>query len=109
YAQRLPALDLEADIPQRPKFLDRVADDDGAAARQVRRLAPESVRPADQRVPQGDIPFALSGMADQIFLAEPLGADDDVLHHVRSDRRSAALWGENIGCRATETVQRGRD
>jgi hypothetical protein len=47
-----------------------------------------------QRVAQRGVPAALGRMADHVFLAEPLGADHDVIGHVRSEStklRSVAL------------------
>ena len=80
-AQHLAALDLEAHVLERPEFLDLVARDDGAAARHVRRLAPSIPRAARDHVAQRDIALALGLVADQIFLAQPLDADDDVVGH----------------------------
>ena len=63
-AEHLAALDLEADIPERPELLDRVASEDGAAARHVRRLAPEVARAARHHVAQRDVALALGRVAD---------------------------------------------
>ena len=70
-AEHLAALDLEADILERPELLDRVAGDDGAAARHVGRLAPGV--PAHARASTSrkrDVALALGLVADQVFLAE---------------------------------------
>ena len=86
-ADHLAALDLKAHVLERPEFLGRVAGDDGAAARHVERLAPGISRRAREHVAQRDIAFALGFVADDVFLAEPLGADDDVARPFRSDPR----------------------
>ena len=58
-----------------------------AAARHIGRAAPGTARGAREHVAQRDVALALGLVADDVFLAEPLGADDDVARHVRSDPR----------------------
>ena len=77
-----------------------------AAARHVGRAAPGTARGARDHVAQRDVALALGLVADEVFLAEPLGADDDVVRHVRSDPRKTARCGGNRRCRATGTARR---
>src|SRR5581483_8753011 len=54
-AEDLAAPDLEADVAQRPEFLDRVAGDDGAPAQHVGGAAQYPARAAREHVTQRDI------------------------------------------------------
>ena len=80
-ADHLAALDLEIDVAQRPELLDDVALDHGAAAQHVGALAQRIAKAA--RHASTNTGADLGAMADDEFLAELLGADDDV-GHVRS-------------------------
>jgi hypothetical protein len=68
-----------------------VAGDDRTTARHACRLAPKIARPAGQHVAQGSVPVALGCMADQVVLAELLGADHDIIGHVSAQIRSAKV------------------
>ena len=64
-----------------------VAAHDGAAAQPCRpSVATHCAPSARQHVAQGRIALALGLVADDVFLAEPLGADDDIGlgHQIRS-------------------------
>src|SRR6185437_6589299 len=107
-AQHLAALNLEADIPERPELLSGVAADEGATAQHIRRLAPDRPRSPRHDIAQRDIALALCGMADHVFLAEPFGADDDVVGHLRADRRSCARGDGTARCPARGRARRRR-
>ena len=68
--------------------------------------AQNSARAARQHVAQRDIALALGLVADDVSLAEPLGADDDVGHHAHQIRSAKVRFGaaEIARCRATETA-----
>ena len=69
-------------------------------------LAPGTARAARDHVAQRHVALALGLVADDVFLAEPFGADDDVVRHVRSDPRRSARCGGNRRCRARGTARR---
>ena len=83
-ADHLATLDLEVDILERPELLDLVAHDELAAAHHVAGRAHEVPRPARDHVAQRDVALALALVADQVALAETIGADDDIGHQIRS-------------------------
>ena len=84
-ADDLAALDLEADVLERPELLFGIARHDGAAAQQIRRRAREPPGPAGHHVAQRHIALALGGVADHVFLAKAFGADDDIAIHERTE------------------------
>ena len=63
-----------------------VARDERAAAQHVAGGAREAARAAGDDVAQRGVALALGLVADQVFLAEALGADDDVAHGHRQIR-----------------------
>ena len=75
----------------------------GAAAQHVDGLARKTSRSAARdHVAQRDIALALGLVADDVFLAEPLGADDDVgIYSSDQSPRSCARCAGNRRCRAT--------
>src|SRR4051794_15340514 len=74
-AENLASPDLEADISQRPEFLDRVAGDDGTAVQHVGGATQHSTRAPRQHVPESDIAFLVCRMPDLVLFAEPFGPD----------------------------------
>ena len=80
-AEHLAPADVEADILERPIFLDLVARHELSALQQVEGLAREGARPAADRIAQRGIALARRRpMADQIALGQILGGDDDFGH-----------------------------
>ena len=80
-AEHLAALDLEADVLERPELLDRVAWHDDAPLGHVRGHAPGVPGAAGDHIAQRHIALPLGLVADHVFLAEPFGADNDVVSH----------------------------
>ena len=66
------------------------------------------LRAAGQHVAQRDVALAFGGVADQVFLAEPLGADDDVARSslTRSGRLQLTL--PEIRCRGRRIANNSR-
>src|SRR5262249_40336068 len=96
-AEHLATLNFKANVLQRPEFLGRLAAYNGAAARRTDRPFPHIARHPRSNVTQGCIALALDLVTDDVFLAEPFGADDDIAGHqiksakVRSVRRKWAM------------------
>src|SRR5262249_13393550 len=77
----LAFLHLEADIPQRPEFLDLVALDDLPAVEQIVRLAQKISRLSSDDVPQRRITLTLIGpVTDQIPLRQIFYRYGDIGH-----------------------------
>ena len=84
-ADNFAALDLEADVLERPEILLGMARHDGAAAQQIHRARRANPRAAaGHHVAQRHIALALRGVADHVFLAKAFGADDDIAAHERA-------------------------
>ena len=93
-AEHLAALDLEAHVLERPELLRRSRRVRWPAAQHVGCLAQHASRGAVTS--RSAVSVALGLVADDVFLAEPLGADDDIAG--TSDQvRESALGAPEIG------------
>ena len=79
-AQNLAAPDVEIDVLERPELLGAVAGDHGAAAQHVARCAHKVARGPANHVAQGGS-LTLTLVADNVFLTEPLRANNDLSGH----------------------------
>src|SRR5262249_39404417 len=77
-AHHLTAFHFEGDTFQRPEFLHRVAYDQRPAAQYVGGGTREPACAARDHIAQGDVALTFGLVADQILLADALGADDGV-------------------------------
>jgi hypothetical protein len=76
----LTTLDLEGDVLQCPELLNLGAGDQRTPTQDVGGRAGEAARAAGDDVAQRGVALPVGLVADQVFLAQALGADDDIAH-----------------------------
>src|SRR5262249_3611957 len=89
-AHHLAALDLERHVLQRPELLHLVACERRTSAQQIGGGASKAAGAPGNHVPERRVALRFGLVADQVFLAEALGADDDV-GHARAWRANRTL------------------